>query len=138
MQTNLDRHGLRPIPIICHLLDPPSISLPTTFKQQEEELKQMVSSSRFRATTRKGIIYNVETFSNRKRDYSTLFTQSLIQQHEKRNRIVTQKNAFLSAYIRYGSLWFPLTNKLFLTPQTSWASIIRNPAAFLIIMKQKK
>jgi hypothetical protein len=22
-QTNLDRRGLRPIPIICHLLDPP-------------------------------------------------------------------------------------------------------------------
>jgi hypothetical protein len=32
MQTNLDRRGLRPIPIICHLLDPPSFSLPTTFK----------------------------------------------------------------------------------------------------------
>ncbi len=31
-QTNLDRRGLRPIPIICHLLDPPSFSLPTTFK----------------------------------------------------------------------------------------------------------
>jgi hypothetical protein len=31
MQTNLDRRGLRPIPIICHLLDPPSFSLPTTF-----------------------------------------------------------------------------------------------------------
>ncbi len=30
-QTNLDRRGLRPIPIICHLLDPPSFSLPTTF-----------------------------------------------------------------------------------------------------------
>ncbi len=30
--TNLDRRGLRPIPIICHLLDPPSFSLPTTFK----------------------------------------------------------------------------------------------------------
>jgi hypothetical protein len=30
-QTNLDRSGLRPIPIICHLLDPPSFSLPTTF-----------------------------------------------------------------------------------------------------------
>jgi hypothetical protein len=23
IQTNLDRRGLRPIPIICHLLDPP-------------------------------------------------------------------------------------------------------------------
>jgi hypothetical protein len=32
-QTNLDRHGLRPIPIICHLLDPPSFSLPTTFQR---------------------------------------------------------------------------------------------------------
>jgi hypothetical protein len=32
MQTNLDRRGLRPIPIICHCLDPPSFSLPTTFK----------------------------------------------------------------------------------------------------------
>ncbi len=32
MQTNLDRRGLRPIPIICHHLDPPSFSLPTTFK----------------------------------------------------------------------------------------------------------
>jgi hypothetical protein len=31
-QTNLDRRGLRPIPIICHFLDPPSFSLPTTFK----------------------------------------------------------------------------------------------------------
>ena len=31
-QTNLDRHGLRPIPIICHLLDPPTFSLPSTFK----------------------------------------------------------------------------------------------------------
>jgi hypothetical protein len=30
--TKLDRRGLRPIPIICHLLDPPSFSLPTTFK----------------------------------------------------------------------------------------------------------
>jgi hypothetical protein len=30
-QTNLDRLGQRPIPIICHLLDPPSFSLPTTF-----------------------------------------------------------------------------------------------------------
>jgi hypothetical protein len=30
-QTNLQRRGLRPIPIICHLLDPPSFSLPTTF-----------------------------------------------------------------------------------------------------------
>ncbi len=32
MQTNLDRRGLRPIPIICHCLDPPSFSLPITFK----------------------------------------------------------------------------------------------------------
>ncbi len=32
MLTNLDRRGLRPIPIICHCLDPPSFSLPTTFK----------------------------------------------------------------------------------------------------------
>jgi hypothetical protein len=32
-QTNLDRRGLRPIPIICHLLDPPSFSLPTTFNK---------------------------------------------------------------------------------------------------------
>ena len=32
MQTNLDRRGLRTIPIICHNLDPPSFSLPTTFK----------------------------------------------------------------------------------------------------------
>jgi hypothetical protein len=31
LQTNLDRRGLRPIPIICHRLDPPSFSLPTTF-----------------------------------------------------------------------------------------------------------
>ncbi len=31
-KTNLDRHGQRPIPIICHLPDPPSFSLPTTFK----------------------------------------------------------------------------------------------------------
>jgi hypothetical protein len=31
-QRNLDRRGLRPIPIICHLLDPPFFSLPTTFK----------------------------------------------------------------------------------------------------------
>jgi hypothetical protein len=31
-QTNLDRRGLRPIPIICHFLDPPSFSIPTTFK----------------------------------------------------------------------------------------------------------
>jgi hypothetical protein len=30
-QTNLDRRGLKPIPIICHLLDPPSFLLPTTF-----------------------------------------------------------------------------------------------------------
>jgi hypothetical protein len=30
-QANLNRRGLRPIPIIC-LLDPPSLSLPTTFK----------------------------------------------------------------------------------------------------------
>jgi hypothetical protein len=33
-KTNLDRRGLRPIPIICHLLDPPSFSLPTTFKAE--------------------------------------------------------------------------------------------------------
>jgi hypothetical protein len=33
MQTNLDRRGLRPIPIICHCLDPPSFSLPTTFNK---------------------------------------------------------------------------------------------------------
>jgi hypothetical protein len=32
MQTNLDRRGLGPIPIICHCLDPPSFSLSTTFK----------------------------------------------------------------------------------------------------------
>ncbi len=32
-KTNLDRHGPRPIPIICHLPDPPSFSLPTTFKR---------------------------------------------------------------------------------------------------------
>ncbi len=32
-QTNLDRRGLRPIPIICHLLDPLSFSLLTTFKK---------------------------------------------------------------------------------------------------------
>ena len=31
-QTNLDRRGLGPIPIICHCLDPPSFSLSTTFK----------------------------------------------------------------------------------------------------------
>jgi hypothetical protein len=37
MQTNLDRRGLRPIPIICHLLGPPSYSLPTTFKEEERE-----------------------------------------------------------------------------------------------------
>jgi hypothetical protein len=30
-QTNLDRRGLKPIPIICHLPGPPSFSLPTTF-----------------------------------------------------------------------------------------------------------
>ncbi len=34
-QINLDHHGPIPIPIICHLLDPPSFSLPCTgtFKQ---------------------------------------------------------------------------------------------------------
>jgi hypothetical protein len=30
-QTNLDRHGLRPIPNVCHLPDPPWFSLQTTF-----------------------------------------------------------------------------------------------------------
>jgi hypothetical protein len=33
-QTNLDGRGLRPIPIICHLLDPPPLSryrLPLTY-----------------------------------------------------------------------------------------------------------
>jgi hypothetical protein len=34
MQTNLDRRGRRRIPIICHCLDPPSFSLPTTFNNQ--------------------------------------------------------------------------------------------------------
>jgi hypothetical protein len=47
MQTNLDRRSLRPIPIICHLLDPPpSFSLPTTFngnKQREIEKRGFVS-----------------------------------------------------------------------------------------------
>jgi hypothetical protein len=32
-KTNLDRRGPRPIPIICHLPDSPSFSLPTTFNQ---------------------------------------------------------------------------------------------------------
>jgi hypothetical protein len=32
-QTTLDRHGPRPIPNICHLPDPSSFSLPTTFKE---------------------------------------------------------------------------------------------------------
>jgi hypothetical protein len=31
-QTNLDRRSPGQIPIICHLLDPPSFSLATTFK----------------------------------------------------------------------------------------------------------
>jgi hypothetical protein len=31
-QTNLDRRGLKSLPFIFHLLDPPSFSLPTTFK----------------------------------------------------------------------------------------------------------
>jgi len=31
-QTNLDRRALWQLPIICHLLDPPSFSLPITFK----------------------------------------------------------------------------------------------------------
>jgi hypothetical protein len=30
-KTNLDRRGPRPLPTICHLPDPPSFSLPTTF-----------------------------------------------------------------------------------------------------------
>jgi hypothetical protein len=33
-QPNLDRRGLTPISFICHLLDPPSFSLPTSFKKQ--------------------------------------------------------------------------------------------------------
>ena len=37
-QTNLDRRGLRPIPIICHLLYPPSFSLLTTFKVENHVL----------------------------------------------------------------------------------------------------
>ncbi len=36
-QTYLDGRGLRPIPIMCHLLDPPSFSLPTTFKEVNNE-----------------------------------------------------------------------------------------------------
>jgi hypothetical protein len=41
-QTNLDRRGLRPIPIICHLLDPPSFSLPTTinYLTVDEKVKE--------------------------------------------------------------------------------------------------
>jgi hypothetical protein len=37
-QTNLDRRGLRPIPIIYHLLDPPSFLLPTTFNASDISL----------------------------------------------------------------------------------------------------
>jgi hypothetical protein len=33
-QTNLYRRYPRPIPIICHLLDPHSFSLPTTFNKK--------------------------------------------------------------------------------------------------------
>ncbi len=36
--TNLDRRRPRPIPIICHLPDPPSFSLPTTFKVRNKSL----------------------------------------------------------------------------------------------------
>jgi hypothetical protein len=32
IQINLNHHGPRQTPIICHLPDPPSFSLPTTFK----------------------------------------------------------------------------------------------------------
>ncbi len=31
-EINLHRHGLRPIPNVCHLPDPPVFSLQTTFK----------------------------------------------------------------------------------------------------------
>jgi hypothetical protein len=33
-QTNLDCRDLRPVPIICHLLDSPSLSFPTSFKAE--------------------------------------------------------------------------------------------------------
>ncbi len=42
MQTNLDRCGLRPIPIICHCLDPPSFSLLTTFKEPGNNIKKSI------------------------------------------------------------------------------------------------
>jgi hypothetical protein len=35
-QTNLDRRGPRPIPIICYFPDPPSFSLPTTFNKENK------------------------------------------------------------------------------------------------------
>jgi hypothetical protein len=40
-QTNLDRRGLRPIPIICHLLDPPPLSryrLPLTSESNAKQI----------------------------------------------------------------------------------------------------
>jgi hypothetical protein len=35
-QTNLDRQGLRPLPNVCHLPDPPWFSVQTTFKDTGE------------------------------------------------------------------------------------------------------
>jgi hypothetical protein len=35
-QTNLDRRDPRTIPIVCHLPDPPSFSLPTTFTPRKK------------------------------------------------------------------------------------------------------
>jgi hypothetical protein len=40
-QTNLDHHGLGPIPIVCHLHDHPSFSLPTTLKRKQKNLFPM-------------------------------------------------------------------------------------------------
>jgi hypothetical protein len=34
-QTNLNRRRPRPIPIICHVPDPPSFSLPATFNAKK-------------------------------------------------------------------------------------------------------
>ncbi len=41
-QTDSDHHGPKYILIICHLPDPPTFSLPTTFKSDYDSIKDLL------------------------------------------------------------------------------------------------